>query len=73
MMSGFGGMTGDDHSAGHQPPPEPAGAQPAGGEPAGGHPAGGQPGSEGTTTPEAETGGPGEAMGAGGYPNIFQL
>ena len=87
MMSGFGGMTGDDQSAGQHPTShpaagqpaagQPAGGQPAAGQPAGGQPAGGQPDSEGTATPESNTGtegtNPGAGMGAGGYSNIFQL
>ena len=76
MMTGFGGMTGDDQSAGHQHTPNPAG---------------GPPDSEGTTTPESNTGtantntgtggtntgtggtNPEGGMGAGGYSSIFQF
>ena len=78
MMSGFGGMTDDDQSAGQQPPSQPAE---------------GQPDPEDTTTPESNTGttgtnpeagsgtnpdagsgtNPEAGSGAGGYSNIFQL
>ncbi|CAB3990928.1 Small glutamine-rich tetratricopeptide repeat-containing beta [Paramuricea clavata] len=70
MMSGFGGITGDDQSAGQQPPSQPAE---------------GQPDSEATTTPESNTGttgtnpeagsgtNPEAGSGAGGYSNIFQF
>ena len=68
MMSGFGGMTGDDQWAGHQPTSQQPSREPAGG----------QPDSSDTTTPESNPGNEGTnpgagGFGAGGYSNIFQL